>query len=69
MIRARTARFTLAACTAAALVFGGAQALAAPAAPSQERVCSNRECKAYCAAKGADGGCVGGMCVCRIPVE
>jgi len=61
---------TFAALVAAALAFGAAQALAAPArAAAPADVCSRRECNDYCAARGARGSCVGDMCVCSIPAE
>ncbi len=72
MIRTRAARLTLAACTAAALGFGAAQALAAPSGDAGgAAVCRPGDCSRACKASGADGGkCTGGMCVCYIgPVE
>ena len=52
---------------AAALVFGGAQAFAAPAASAAkgEARCQNYTCNNSCIAKGyAGGSCVGATCVC-----
>ena len=55
-----------AAAVAAALGFGGAQALAAPA-EATVRACKQRECNLQCIASGATGGrCVGDACACYI---
>jgi hypothetical protein len=54
--------------TAAALGFGGAQALAAPApAPvAQDKVCSDELCNQVCLATNNNGGFCStrGLCVC-----
>ncbi|HEX6748966.1 MAG TPA: hypothetical protein VF092_16835 [Longimicrobium sp.] len=58
---------------AAALGFGGAQALAAPGAAvvAGERQCNQGQCSRQCKAAGYDGGnCAGGMCSCFIgPIQ
>jgi hypothetical protein len=52
--------------TAAALAFGGAQALAAPAPAQAERVCTDPLCNEVCLATFNNGGVCGprGICVC-----
>lgn len=60
-------RGVLGAGTAAALGFGGAQALAAPAAaPTREKVCNERLCDRLCQSLGSIGGVCNpdGFCVC-----
>ena len=53
----------------AALGFGAAQALAAPAASAPPDTCDRRACRDYCAARGASGTCTGGMCICYVPAD
>lgn len=66
----RTVRgWLLAAGVAGALGFGGAQAVAAPAAPGKgEAVCNARLCNRICQSVGTIGGtCTpDGSCVCYI---
>jgi hypothetical protein len=60
-------RWVFGAGTAAALTFGGGQALAAPAAASTgERVCNERLCDRLCQTLGSIGGVCNpdGFCVC-----
>jgi hypothetical protein len=66
MIRRHATRLVLAACTASALAFGAAQALAAPApAVPGERVCSDYSCNLSCQRKyGTPGSCYYGVCTC-----
>lgn len=54
------------AATVAALGFGGAQAVAAPAAGDEARACNPRGCNAGCQAQGAiSGRCTdAGACIC-----
>ena len=50
---------------AAALAFGAAQAVAAPAGGSSARACNQARCSEGCIARGFDGGaCVNGQCLC-----
>ena len=59
-------RWALPAAVAAALGFGGAQALAAPEGAAV-RACKQRDCNLQCVAAGATGGrCVGDQCACYI---
>jgi hypothetical protein len=54
--------------TAAALAFGGAQALAQPGAAAKAgRACSSGPCNEYCTSRGATGGyCEMGGCMCYV---
>lgn len=56
----------LGAATAAALGFGGAQAVAAPSADAGARACNPRGCNAGCQAQGGiSGRCTdAGQCIC-----
>ncbi|HSU15323.1 hypothetical protein [Longimicrobium sp.] len=63
----QASRWTLAAAVAAALGFGAAQAVAAPAAPSPHspRVCAGPACDLLCRQLDyARGQCVEGVCRC-----
>jgi len=66
--RARTIRgavFGVAA--AAALGFGGTQAVAAPAASQQGAWCDERLCDLFCSSiTGFGGTCQSGRCICPI---
>jgi len=66
--RTRSGLFALA--TAAALVYGGAQAFAAPgAARDAAAVCNGPECREYCRSIGYDDGrCGQSGCACLIVV-
>ncbi len=60
-------RWVFGAGTAAALGFGGAQALAAPApASTGEKVCNDEVCRQVCLAANNNGGFCStrGLCVC-----
>lgn len=52
---------------AAALGFGGAQAMAAPAGPGQGAWCNERLCDLFCSSiTGFGGTCQNGRCICPI---
>ena len=63
MRKIRTTLF--AAAVSASLAFGGAQALAAPAAPAGARGCTPESCQKKCQTQyGVDGFCTGRGCWC-----
>lgn len=58
-------RWAVSAAVAAALGFGGVQALATPAAAEEPRACQDDKCKRMCQAQGnITGGCIGDRCAC-----
>lgn len=64
-IRRRMQGAALALATAAALGFGAAQALAAPAEAAGAERCTNYTCNSRCVNLGyAGGSCAGATCVC-----
>ena len=56
---------TFAVMTAAALVFGGSQALASPARAESRVACNPDVCTERCAREGLIGLCSGRGCYCR----
>lgn len=66
-LSSHASRWMIAAASVAALGFGAAQALAAPAQGDDARVCQAGPCRKDCIAQGDSGGiCIDGQCICFI---